>query len=173
MPKAIGSNSVDAHTLSTLIAAFKRGRGAYSACEKFATVEAEREFAQETYGWAMQRLEIWQRPAESREEAMIALKLARQEIEQSSDSALVRPMLAAALEYLEAEPTPQVAPNVGLIRITDQLAVSLAALGLLSSAVDGMGSGEEFNIIQYGITKIQAEVEHAKEICESARAARI
>lgn len=171
MPKAIGSNSVDAHTLSTLIAAFKRGRGAYSACEKFATVEAEREFAQETYGWAMQRLEIWQRPAESREEAMIALKLARQEIERSSDSALVRPMLVAALEYLQTEEYSQPSPAIGLIRIADQLGLCLAAVNLLSSAVDGMGSGEEFNVIQYGVTKIQAEVQHAKEICESTRAA--
>ncbi|MDI7864102.1 hypothetical protein MRS76_19315 [Rhizobiaceae bacterium n13] len=80
------------------IEAYHAGNAAYRAHpdDDEAAIEA-------TYGPPSRVLESWEQPAQTRQGAIAALKLALYEHEQYGGSELIFPMLDAALAFLEKE----------------------------------------------------------------------
>lgn len=90
-------------SLMQAISAYWAGREAFNALPDLGD-EAENDTAfAATYGLAVDVLEQWDRPAESREAAVEALKVANKEATDFKDSAIVGTMAAAALGFFENE----------------------------------------------------------------------
>lgn len=64
--------------------------------------QAKDEFARQTYLTPRQALEVWAQPAQDREAALFALRLAI-DADREGDYALVGPMLRAAYRYFESD----------------------------------------------------------------------
>ncbi|MDW9417413.1 hypothetical protein GOB15_23780 [Sinorhizobium meliloti] len=99
--KAAGSND----PLLETIMAFRAGTLAYSAVDEreWPLYGGEQAVIAKTYGPPLNALEEWDRPAETRQGALEALRFAHEESLAFQSAPTVAAMVAAALAYFERE----------------------------------------------------------------------
>lgn len=90
-------------TLIDVIQAYRTGVKAYADHPEFSSRDEENEVAGATYGVHAARLDNWDAPAASREEAMEALRCALEDAAQWCGSVTTSAMIRAALGYLEGD----------------------------------------------------------------------
>ena len=88
-------------TLIDVIQAYRVGVKAYADHPEFSSHDEENEVAEATYGVHADKLDKWDTPATSREEAMEALRFALEDAAQWCGSVTTSTMIKAALGYLE------------------------------------------------------------------------
>lgn len=88
-------------TLIDVIQAYRAGMNAYADHPEFSSHDEENEVAEATYGVHADKLDKWDAPATSREEAMEALRFALEDAAQWCGSVTTSTMIKAALGYLE------------------------------------------------------------------------
>jgi hypothetical protein len=88
-------------TLIDVIQAYRAGVKAYADHPEFSSHDEENEVAEATYGVHADKLDKWDAPATSREEAMEALRFALEDAAQWCGSVTTSTMIKAALGYLE------------------------------------------------------------------------
>jgi hypothetical protein len=88
---------------------YRFGGDQYDALPGDMNEDAQRSAYDGLVGKPMTVLEEWDRPAVTREGALAALRLARQELEEGGSEDIVRAMVSAALAFLEEGPRQQAA----------------------------------------------------------------
>lgn len=95
------ADRADNDTLINLIQAYRTGVKAYADHPEFSSHDEENEVAEATYGVHADKLDKWDAPVTSREEAMEALRFALEDAAQWCGSVTTSTMIKAALGYLE------------------------------------------------------------------------
>lgn len=98
---AVAVADVKADPLLDLIKSYHAGIKAYADHPHFGNIEAENAFCQQAFQWAIDEITAWDGPALSAECAVEALKLAKKEASDYDGSAMILPLVSAALGYLE------------------------------------------------------------------------